>query len=91
MQGSQISGQFVGRQKEIALFKDWLLDDAASEVLYVHDETREPAQKGGIGKTWLLKEFMRQAREIRPDLAIVSVDFFNVTDRDRMVIVDRVV
>lgn len=92
MQSQQISDLFVGRREEIALFENWLADDhSPASVLYLHDEAEEPEKKGGVGKTWLLKEFARRARESRPDLVIVNIDFFNVVDRDRVVIATRIV
>lgn len=91
MQNQQVSDRFVGRKEEIDLFERWLVDEHAPAIFYLHDETEEQAKKGGIGKTRLLKEYMRRARMLYPNLAIVNVDFFNVADRDRIVIAERVV
>ena len=91
MQSQQMSDLFVGRKEEIKLFENWLADEASSQLLYVYDEVEEIEKKGGIGKTWLLREFARRARAARPDLAIVNIDFFNVADRDRIVIAERIV
>lgn len=93
MQEQQSTNQFIGRKKEIELFDHWLVDDeyTQSHILYVHDETEEQEKKGGIGKTRLLGECVARARAVRPDLALVSIDFFNVADRDRIVIAERVV
>jgi tetratricopeptide (TPR) repeat protein len=93
MQSQQIGDLFVGRKKEIALFEHWLTNDAPSAwILYFHDEAEEPAKKGGIGKTWLLREFARRARLMRPtNTAIVYIDFFNVVDRDRIAIATHVI
>lgn len=91
MQGQQMSELFVGRKKEINLFENWLADDEAPWIFYAHDATEEQEQKGGIGKTWLLKEFARRVALLRPDLAIVNIDFFNVADRDRITIAERTV
>ncbi len=91
MQSQKISDLFVGRTEEIALFEKWLADDQSPiSLLYLHDEAKEPEKKGGIGKTWLLQEFARRARASRHDLAIVTIDFFNVVDRDRIVIAKRI-
>ena len=82
---------FVGRRKEIDIFLRWLNDDDAPWILYLHDAAEKAEKRGGVGKTWLLREYVRQARAARQDLAIVSIDFFNVVDRDRIVIAERVV
>jgi tetratricopeptide (TPR) repeat protein len=91
MQNQQARNLFVGRKKEIEIFERWLADDQAPWILHIHDATEVQEKKGGIGKTWLLGEFARRAREFRPELAIVNVDFFNVADRDRIVIAERAV
>lgn len=82
---------FVGRRKELDLFLRWLNDDNAPWILYLHDAVAIQEKRGGVGKTWLLREYIRQARETRQDLAIVSIDFFNVVDRDRIVIAETAV
>jgi tetratricopeptide (TPR) repeat protein len=93
MQEQQNNDPFIGRKKEIELFEHWLAEDECTNarILYVHDEAEEQEKKGGIGKTRLLREFAARGRAARPDLAIVSIDFFNVADRDRIVIAERVV
>ncbi len=90
-QKQQTETTFVGRKKEIDLFQHWLKDDNAPWILYLHDAVEKKEKRGGVGKTWLLREYIRRARAIRPDLAIVSLDFFNVVDRDRIVIAEAVV
>lgn len=90
-QKQQSETRFVGRKKEIDLFLRWLNDDDAPWILYLHDAIEKKEQRGGIGKSWLLREFIKRAKAMRPDLAIVSMDFFNVIDRDRIVIAEAVV
>jgi len=64
MQSSQTSDLFIGRKKERELFEQWLTDDNSPvQVLYFHDKAEEPEKKGGIGKTWLLKECIRWAEQ----------------------------
>lgn len=82
---------FVGRKKEIDVFLRWLNDDDAPWILYLHDAIERREKRGGVGKTWLLRECIKRAKAMRPDLAIVSMDFFNVVDRDRIVIAEAVV
>jgi tetratricopeptide (TPR) repeat protein len=82
---------FVGRKKEIDIFLRWLNNDDAPWILYLHDAVEKREKRGGVGKTWLLREYIRQARTRRPDLAIVSIDFFNVADRDRIIIAETAV
>jgi tetratricopeptide (TPR) repeat protein len=83
--------KFVGRRKELDIFLRWLNDDDAPWILYLHDAVEKREKRGGVGKTWLLREYIKQARSMRPDLAIVSIDFFNVVDRDRIIIAERAV
>jgi tetratricopeptide (TPR) repeat protein len=82
---------FVGRKKEIDIFLRWLNDDDAPWILYLHDAIERKEKRGGVGKTWLLRECIKRAKAMCPDLAIVSMDFFNVVDRDRIVIAEAVV
>src|SRR5262249_17112652 len=51
----------------------------------------DPTQKGGVGKTWLLHEYAKIARQLDPDTVIVTIDCFNAAERDGAVIADRVV
>lgn len=84
---------FIGREKEIAQFQQWLTtsDPAAPWILSIHDAVEAPEKKGGVGKTWLLKQFATIARQMYPDIVVVSIDFFNVADREGVVVADRVV
>lgn len=82
---------FIGREREIAEFRRWLVDSDGPSILYFHDAAREEEKKGGVGKTWLLGHFAELAQQEHPSLAVVMVDFFNVADRDRIVIAERVV
>ncbi|MBV9229085.1 MAG: tetratricopeptide repeat protein [Chloroflexi bacterium] len=91
MQNLQVTEHFIGRNDELKIFTTWLADPRASRVLYFHDALEEREKKGGIGKTWLLRRCLAIARHQRPDLAIVSIDFFNVGDRDGVVVAERIV
>ena len=92
MQQKQQSGTiFVGRKKELDIFRRWLNHDDAPWILYLHDAIERKEKRGGVGKTWLLRECIKQAQAMHPSLAIVSMDFFNVVDRDRIVIAEAVV
>ncbi len=48
--------KFIGRQKEIEFLTKWVVDKNARPIVYIHDELEEAENKGGIGKTWLLRE-----------------------------------
>lgn len=91
MQDLQASEQFIGRNNELKIFTMWLADSDAPRILYFHDAIEEPEKKGGIGKTWLLRRCQVLARQQRPDLAIASIDFFNVADRNGVVVAERIV
>jgi len=91
MQNSQVSEQFIGRNNELKIFTAWLADPHAPHILYFHDAVEEPEKKGGIGKTWLLRRCQILAREQYLDLAITSIDFFNVGDRNGVVVAERIV
>ncbi|WP_052887406.1 tetratricopeptide repeat protein [Thermogemmatispora carboxidivorans] len=84
---------FLGRDRELSLFLDWLanVQPDAPWILSVHDAEPDPARRGGIGKTWFLRACVSLAQQRFPHLAVVQVDFFRVADRDRLVIARRVV
>src|SRR5579883_2295523 len=84
------SGHFIGRRKEIQLFQSWLRDPSAPWILYFYDSTEELAKKGGIGKTWLLRECTRVAGQEYPNIGVLLIDFFAVADRDRFLLAEKV-
>src|SRR5437762_5114878 len=91
MQNVQDIDHFIGRNKELKIFTKWLANPRSPHILYFYDEIEEPAKKGGIGKTWLLGKCEEITRQQRPDIAIVSIDFFAVGDRNGVVVAERVV
>ena len=91
MQHLQTTGHFIGRGNEIKIFKQWLFNDRMPHALYFYDELEEKSKKGGIGKTSLLNKFRDIARQDYPELAIASIDFFNVGDRNGVVVAERIV
>jgi tetratricopeptide (TPR) repeat protein len=82
--------RFIGREKEIAHFKDWLNNTHAPRVLYFHDAAEEPERKGGIGKTFLLRYCADLVSE-RKDISIVNADFFSVGNRDSIFLAEHVI
>jgi tetratricopeptide (TPR) repeat protein len=88
----EITEYFIGREKELAIFRAWLRNNApeAPWILYFHDALEQPEKKGGVGKTSLLQQCAKLARDTYPDIVIVQIDFFNVADRDGLTISDRV-
>ncbi len=83
--------EFIGRDQEIAYFQQWLRNDEAPSILYIHDALKEKEKKGGIGKTWLLHRFFNQVEMYHPTIIPVFVDFFNVVDRDGVAVAERIV
>jgi tetratricopeptide (TPR) repeat protein len=83
MSDEQIDNRFIGHEKEIQFFENWL-DDTNPDtawILFLHDKLIAPEEKGGVGKTWLLRKFATIAEQ-REGVAVVMVDFFNVADRN---------
>ncbi len=91
MLNEQIANRFIGRDKEIDVFIRWLQDPYAPWILHFHDAAQEEGKKGGVGKTWLLRKCAAVAKERYPDIGIVSIDFSDIVDRDRFVIVKRII
>lgn len=81
--------QFIGRDKELDLYRQWLKDPNAHGILYFYDVDSDPEKKGGIGKTWLLQRCIEITRTEHPELAVVSVDFFHIADRNGQKIAER--
>src|SRR5689334_9385553 len=92
MEYTDVRESFVGREEEIAHFRQWLVnsDPEAPWILYLYDALIDPDKKGGVGKTWLLHEFSDIAKQISPDIVTVYVDFFNIADRDGTVVARHV-
>ncbi len=85
---------FIGRTRELAQLRQWLEDAHSSLVFYLYDELSDPTKKGGIGKTWLLRQFallVREQKDLSVEAIPVFIDFFNVADRDGITIAERVV
>ncbi len=82
---------FIGRQDEIALFKQWLTTPTSPWILYFHDALEDEGKKGGVGKTWLLRRCAMLAKQENPATTIVMIDFFNVADRDGVAVAERFV
>src|SRR5215469_16469961 len=86
--------EFVGRKLEIQSFVSWL-DSAdtpnAPGIIYFFDALEEEDKKGGIGKTTLLQHCFTFVKEQRKNIIPISVDFFNIADRDSIVNAQRVV
>src|SRR5437667_5878191 len=93
MEHGDVREHFIGREKEIAHFIQWLTntDPEAPWILYLYDTLTDRSKKGGVGKTWLLRKFSAIAKQISPDIVTVYIDFFNIADRDGTVVAERVV
>src|SRR5947209_3881375 len=83
--------EFIGREQEIAFLTKWLTDVDTPPIAYIHDALEEKEKKGGIGKTWLLRRFYELVEQRHKNVIPVVMDFFNVLDRDSVVITERVV
>jgi tetratricopeptide (TPR) repeat protein len=81
---------FIGRAKEVAVFEHWLTDETAPWIMHIRDATEETQKKGGVGKTWLLRRCVEIASQQR-NVAVVMADFFNVMDRDRVFLAEKIV
>jgi hypothetical protein len=90
METQEKRSHFIGRKHEIQLFTDWLQQPDSPWILYFHDKTEEPEKKGGIGKTWLLRQCAQEARQY-PNTGVLMVDFFSVDDRDRLFLAEKIV
>jgi tetratricopeptide (TPR) repeat protein len=85
---------FIGRTEEVSQFIHWLEDTSGSLIFYLHDALGDPAKKGGIGKTWLLRRFVslfKEQAELRERFIPVVIDLFDVAGRDGVVIAERIV
>ncbi|HEY4033719.1 MAG TPA: tetratricopeptide repeat protein [Ktedonobacteraceae bacterium] len=91
MLSQEIISNFIGRSRELKIFKQWLTDSDAPWILYFYDAIEEKSKKGGIGKTWLLKQCAMLARQRQPDIAIVMIDFFDIAYRDGVAIAEHIV
>src|SRR5947209_6888003 len=83
--------EFIGREQEIMFLTRWLADLDAPSIVYVHDALEEKEKKGGIGKTWLLRRFYELLEQQHKNVIPVAMDFFNIQDRDGVVIAEHVV
>lgn len=82
---------FIGREREISLYQEWLTNPQSPWILYFYDALSEPGKKGGIGKTWLLRKCVALTREMYKTVAIVTIDFFNIDDRQGIAIARQVI
>lgn len=82
---------FVGRKSELVALQRWFNDPEAPWLLYIHDAVEDPTKKGGVGKTWLLQRFADYIRQKQRDVVVVRIDFFSVSDRDRLFLAQKIV
>jgi tetratricopeptide (TPR) repeat protein len=92
MEDLQIEQEFIGHEREMETFKQWLLatDPQRAWILFFSDALEKPEQKGGVGKTWLLHRCAALTRRLRSDIAVVTIDFFSLVDRNSITIAQRV-
>src|SRR5690348_12605521 len=90
METQEKSSNFIGRTQEIELFTQWLQQPGNPWLLYFHDKTQVPEKKGGIGKTWLLRQCAKEARKYA-NIGVLMVDFFSVDNRDRLFLAEKIV
>ncbi len=92
MLDQQVAEGFIGRQKELDIFKWWLNDTGPSTpwILHFYDAFEPENKKGGVGKTWLLRKCVNLAKQYK-DIAVIEIDFFNVAQRDGLTIAENVV
>ena len=87
MLDQQGTEHFIGRSRELEIYQRWLNDPSQPWILSFYDQSQK---KGGIGKTWLLRQCISVTKETRPDVTVVMIDFFNVLDRGNVTIAQRV-
>src|SRR5579859_451502 len=85
---SLVTGEFIGRNQEVQFLSNWLADSNTPAIVYIHDALEEFEKKGGIGKTWLLNRYYEMVEQQHVP---VMIDFFDVMNRDGVVIAQRVV
>lgn len=92
MVNGNVKEPFVGREKEVTEFSQWLADPNpdASWILSVYETQTDPSKQGGVGKSRLLRKFSDIAKQTLPNTVIAYVDFFNIADRDGVAIAQRV-
>src|SRR2546425_11230476 len=81
---------FIGRELEITFLREWLTVGDSPSIIYIHDALEDSEKKGGIGKTWLLRKFYELVEQ-QNNAIPVMIDFFNVVDRDSIVVAEHVV
>jgi tetratricopeptide (TPR) repeat protein len=93
MANEDVRPLFIGRKREIQLFKEWLTngDPDVPQILYLYDELTDAKKKGGVGKTWLLRLFSDMAKEIYPGVICVFIDFFNINNRDGVAVAEHII
>ncbi|HWS83335.1 MAG TPA: hypothetical protein VN207_03665, partial [Ktedonobacteraceae bacterium] len=68
-----------------------MIDTEAPWILHFYDALEEKSKKGGIGKTWLLRQCAMLAKQYQPNIVIVMIDFFDTSYRDGVAIAERIV
>lgn len=91
MPSQQIDEHFIGRQKELEVFRQWFTGSEVPWIVHFYDALKEKEKKGGVGKTWLLRECALLAKQLRPETAVVMIDFFNIASRDGIAVAERIV
>lgn len=91
MSPQQSAENFIGRQKEIELFTQWLATPNEPWIFYIYDALSEPEKKGGVGKTRLLRRYATLAKQANLKTTIAMIDFFSVADRDGIAVAERLV
>ncbi len=82
--------RFIGREKEIQMFMQWINDPTQTPLFHIHDASTQKNEQGGIGKTRLLRELYSFVEKDQPQMIPVLVDFFSPEDRDGITIAKRV-
>lgn len=88
---SMASSSFIGRAQEIEFLEKWLRDPSQPAIIYIHDAIKEIERKGGIGKTSLLNYYYELIEQRYQNIIPVAVNFFDVLDRNGVIIALRVV
>src|SRR5947208_7267995 len=83
--------KFIGREREIEAFTQWVNEAEKPSLFYIHDASTEKNEQGGIGKTRLLREFHALTEKNHINMIPVMIDFFSFEDRNGIIIARRIV
>lgn len=94
---AKVLSDFIGRQNELKQFEATLdgFTTGSPHIVFIHDAAMESEDKGGIGKTKLVNEFLRIAQLPKYQKTFIVIDkifdFYEPVNRDQMSRLSRLV